>query len=182
MKRAVLKFTRPQDIMCEACSDIENFYNSQSRTVQEMKERRRAAADTLSMLFGQEAYETQIYQPWVTFFTVWLYYWFSRGIQSVIRKDNADSLQSIDFTIGGHPELGQLQAYADRRTTAAGKRQKTAIPALDEYRSMFLREIEGIAPYAFVCGYEWGYELLYSSGVIHDKLDWKALYQLLPLL
>ena len=47
---------------------------------------------------------------------------------------------------------------------------------------MFLREIEGIAPYAFVCGYEWGYELLYSSGVIHDKLDWKALYLLLPLL
>ena len=181
MKRAVLKFTRPQDIMCEACSYIENFYNSQSRTVEEMK-RRRAAADTLSMLFGQEAYETQIYQPWVTFFTDTLYYWFSRGIQSVIRKDNADSLQSIDFTIGGHPELGQLQAYADRRTTAAGKRQKTAIPALDEYRSMFLREIEGIAPYAFVCGYEWGYELLYSSGVIHDKLDWKALYQLLPLL
>ena len=74
MKRAVLKFTRPQDIMCEACSDIENFYNSQSRTVQEMKERRRAAADTLSMLFGQEAYETQIYQPWVTFFTDTLYY------------------------------------------------------------------------------------------------------------
>ena len=107
MKRAVLKFTRPQDIMCEACSDIENFYNSQSRTVQEMKERRRAAADTLSMLFGQEAYETQIYQPWVTFFTDTLYYWFSRGIQSVIRKDNADSLQSIDFTIGGRWEASE---------------------------------------------------------------------------
>lgn len=50
MKRAVLKFTRPQDIMCEACSDIENFYNSQSRMVQKIKERRRAATDTLSIV------------------------------------------------------------------------------------------------------------------------------------
>ena len=75
-----------------------------------------------------------------------------------------------------------LQSEAIRNSGNYKRMQIGGQLPLGSGRKLLLREIEGIAPYAFVCGYEWGYELLYSSGVIHDKLDWKALYQLLPLL